>query len=82
MVSATESRSWYQNRENAYRRLRESVQARAERQAHVELNDARTEAFTGGRVFTWCAWRDRVQGPGGATSMSSALRGRLGALLG
>lgn len=80
-VVATESRSQWQNRQAAWAELRSRLQALSTAAAAKAENDERsTQIGGGGRGsydWTWCAWRDTVDGPGGRKSMRAALKGDL-----
>lgn len=79
IVTATESRSQWVNRQTAWERLRSQL---AERDAAVQTqaaSAARAAQFGQERQWLWCAWRDRITSPSGrTTSMKAALRGGLG----
>jgi ribosome-associated protein len=82
VVTAADSRSQHENRRVAWQRLQAAVDARDTQRRHAERNAERAGEFTGGRSFTWTAWRDQVRADNGArVSMSKALAGRLGSLL-
>lgn len=82
VVTATESRSQRENRDTAWRRLRESLQSLERREAQHQVNHQRQEALAEHRTFVWTSWRDEVRTPDGRkVSMSRALKGKLAPLL-
>ncbi|GIF40103.1 hypothetical protein Axi01nite_44140 [Actinoplanes xinjiangensis] len=82
VVTAADSRSQHENRRVAWQRLQTAVDARDAERRHRERNAERAGEFTGGRSFTWTAWRDQVRADGGTrVSMAKALAGRIGPLL-
>ncbi len=82
VVTATEERSQWLNKQVAFRRLAEELNRRRVSETHAESNATRRDAHSEFRTWTWTAWRDTVTGPGGVkTSMERALAGRLDPLL-
>lgn len=71
-ATATESRSQYENRRTAFRRLQERVNA-----SDVPMETCSHGSIAGARTFVWTEWRDKVQGPNSSMRMSRALRGHL-----
>ncbi|WP_412903596.1 peptide chain release factor-like protein [Aeromicrobium sp. 179-A 4D2 NHS] len=82
VVTATEERSQHQNREVAWRRLRERLEDTAAAAGAEQVNGTRQAVFDEGRSWLWCGWRDEVKNPAGrTTSMRRALAGRLSPVL-
>jgi len=82
VVTAVEDRSQGRNRAVAWERLRARLDAMAREQAAASENGVRREVVDSGRSWTWCGWRDSVDGPNGSGgSMKRALAGRLDGLL-
>lgn len=81
VVTATESRSQAHNRATAWKRLEQKMNARHQGEVSENMRQQRTRH--GDNVdFTWTSWRDVVKSStGSSTSMTRALRGRLGPLL-
>ncbi len=82
MVVEVKDRSQHVNRRMAWERLQQQLDAmESERQAG-SLKTYKASQFAGPRQWTWCAWRDEVSSPDGASmSMRRALRGGLGRLV-
>jgi ribosome-associated protein len=82
VVTATEERSQHQNREVAWKRLRQQLETTAHSEHAESINSQRREGITEERSFTWVQWRDTVKSSDGRkTSMTKALNGKLGPLL-
>lgn len=81
VVTASEDRSQWRNRQVAWERLREALATQSAEGAHQERQAARgAQTGNGERSsadWTWCGWRDEVVGPGGRGSMRRALKGKL-----
>lgn len=81
VVTASEDRSQWRNRQVAWERLRAALAAQAATEAHQERQAAREgQTGNGERAsadWTWCGWRDEVVGPQGRGSMRRAFRGKL-----
>lgn len=83
VVTATESRSQFENRREAWARLEAALAADARLRAAADENLERSAVFGGARCWTWCGWRDEVLNPlGERGSMRRVLRGNFGRLLG
>jgi protein subunit release factor A len=77
-VTATEDRSQYRNREVAWRRLADAVEAEHRRNVLASANIQRAGQFGSARSWTWCDWRDEVTSPyGRRASMRRVLDGEL-----
>lgn len=82
VVTAAEDRSQHTNRRVAWARLEAAVERKTSSQMQREANDAKAAFFGGSRTWTWCAWRDQVTAPSGASaSMKKVLRGDFRVLL-
>lgn len=82
VVTATESRSQWMNRQEAARRLARELARRSASETENRANAQRSAAFGKPRSWTWVGWRDRVTAPDGRTApMSRALSGRLDPVL-
>jgi protein subunit release factor A len=78
VVTATEDRSQYRNREVAWRRLADAVEAEHRRNVLASANIQRAGQFGSAQSWTWCGWRDEVTSPSGQrASMRRALSGEL-----
>lgn len=81
VVTASEDRSQWRNRQVAWDRLRAALAAAEGETARAAQQAERAQqAGTGERreaTWTWCGWRDEVTSPAGRGRMSRALRGRL-----
>ena len=82
VVTATESRSQWMNRQEAARRLARELARRSASETENRANAQRSAAFGKPRAWTWVGWRDRVTAPDGRTApMGRTLSGRLDPVL-
>ena len=81
IVTASDSRSQWANRQQAWDRLNARLTVIDSERRSREASAERVGQFGGTRQWVWCAWRDSVTNPSGKSmSMKSALRGGLARL--